>query len=42
MRIETFGNLIVLATGLFVALSTTLTGAEAGLSLTYALQVYKF
>ena len=39
MRIQTFGNLVVLAAALFAVLSTSLSGADAGLSLTYALQV---
>ncbi|VDI22202.1 Hypothetical predicted protein [Mytilus galloprovincialis] len=39
MRIQTFGNLVVLAAALFAVLSTSLSGADAGLSLTYALQI---
>lgn len=39
LRVESVGNLIILAAALFSVLTPELSGADAGLSLTYALQV---
>ena len=39
IRLETLGNVLILAASLFALLTEGLSGADVGLSITYALQV---